>query len=191
MGTFISIDERAFLQAQEALRAFQQPNMDKVLRKAVTAGANAYRAPLRAATPVKRDALRGKQGGGYGAPGDLRDSIRQRRVRADGFGISAVVGPMGKKAFTRHWVTKGTKPHQIAARAQARREGVSLRQAAAAVMAGKRHTLRLPDGNFRTVVQHRGARANPYIARVGAANRQRSRDAMVRVIVRAAKKEQG
>ena len=190
MGTYIDVDERAFLQTVEALKVFQQPNMDRVLRRAVASGASAYRAPLRAATPVKADALRGKQGDGYGEPGGLRDSIKQRKVRAAGYGISAVVGPMGKKAFTRHWVTKGTKPHLIKARLQANRQGQSFLRSVVAVARGQRHTLHLP-GGFRDSVMHKGSRANPYIARVGEANRQRSRDAMVRSILRSAKKEHG
>ncbi len=191
MGTYVTLDEQDFLRTVEQLQIFQQPNMDRVLRKAAAAGAAAYRAPLRAAAPVKKDATRGKQGPGYGEPGGLRDSIKQRKVRADGYGVSAVVGPMGKKAFTRRWVTTGTKPHTIAARAHGAREQTSFLQAVANVAKGRRPALHFADGGFRGSVEHPGARANPYIARVGAANRQRSRDAMVRAVLRFAKKELG
>ncbi len=204
MGTYIDLDETAVRQIAEALGVYTEPNMTKVLRKAAAAGANAYRAPLRAAAPVKSGGSSALRGGGdigtgktsgfygragdYGEPGDLRDSIKQRRVRADGYGISAVVGPMGKKAFTRRWVTKGTKGHPITARAQAARAGLSFMAAASNVAHGRRHTLRLPGGAFRDSVRHPGAKANPFIAQVGAANRERSKAAMVRAVTRAAKK---
>ena len=209
MGTYVEIDETAVRQILEALGVYTQPNMDKLLRKAAAAGANAYRAPLRAAAPVKgggSSALRGSGGAGnigtgkvgsdYGKPGDLRDSIKQRRVRSDSGGISAVVGPMGHKAFTRRWVTHGTKAHEITARQQAARAGISLARAAGNVRGGHRHTLALPGGfgtglAFRASVRHPGGRPNNFIARVGAENRGRSHAAMVRAITRAAKNSTG
>ena len=203
MGTYIEVDETAFRQIIESLGVYEQPNMNKLLRRAAATGANAYRSPLGAAAPVKSggsSALRGagdigtgKVGRDYGKPGDLRDSIKQRRVRSDSGGISAVVGPMGHKAFTRHWVIKGTKEHEIRARAQAKRGGSSFGQALGNVRAGRRHTLAMSGGFggglvFRASVRHHGAKANNFIARVGAENRARSHAAMVRVITRAAKK---
>jgi hypothetical protein len=163
----MELDEQAFAQAQDALRQFQQPNMDKLLRRGAAAGAAAYRQPLRDAAPVK---ARGGKGSGedWSQPGSLRKSIMQRRVRADGYGISAVVGPMGRLGWARRMVIGGTRPHRIP-------------------LIGVFDVLMLPFGP-RTHVSHPGARPNPFVARVGAAHRQRSRDAMARAILSGAKK---
>jgi hypothetical protein len=65
---------------------------------------------------------------------------------------------MGKRAFHRYWVVGGTHPHAIAA--------------------GSGGWLSTPYGVFRRV-RHPGSPANPFVARVGAANRGAVRGAML------------
>lgn len=188
MSTFLEIDESAVARTSELLKRFQQPNLDRVLQRATSVGARVLVAPIRRAAPVKRGG--GKVGKGYGEPGDLAKSVRVARVRRTA-GVAAVVGPMGRRAFTRYWVIFGTKPHRINARAQAARANVSLLRAAVDVAGGRRHTLGFPAGGgmvFRASVQHPGARANPFVARGAAGSIDRVRDRMVATILRAAQK---
>lgn len=178
MNQFLEIDEAALVRAQQDLEAFMEPQMTKVMRGTARAGAKVLVGPLQAATPIKDRAGAGTGGfytsrsgipRSYGNPGDMRNSIRLAWARgsASRGGIAYVVGPFGKRAFMRHWVTAGTKPHII--------------QGAVG------HKLRLPFG-ARAIVHHPGARANPYIARIGREQQGAVRAAMLAYIASQAKK---
>lgn len=78
------------------------------------------------------------------ATGDLQSSVRFKRMRARTGAIGVVVAPMGKKAAHRNMVELGTKPHLILPRTPG----------------GRIRTL----FGFVSVVNHPGARANPWVA---------------------------
>lgn len=189
--TFLRIDERAVAETTELLKRFQQPKLDRLLQRAASSGAGALRVPIRQAAPVKKDPKAGKRGEGYGTPGDLAKSVKVARVR-NVVGVASVVGPMGRKAFTRYWVIRGTRQHTIEARAQGSRQQVSLRAAISNVLAGRRHVLAFVAGGtriFRRQVHHPGARANNFVERAAQPHLPAVRERMVRTIVRAATKE--
>lgn len=183
----LEIDERAVDRIIKALKVWQQPNMDKVLRRATSAGAGIFRNPMREAAPVKRGPG-GAHGSGYGEPGDLRGSIKVERISRGG-GVASRVGPFGRRAFARFWVVKGTKAHVVYPRAQANRPGMSLRTAFVNVAEGKHHALRMPDGGYRASARLPASKPNPFIARIGHALLGDVRTRMIKVITRAAQKE--
>lgn len=134
MRVEITFDDREF---REFLQAWQEPAVKRTLGAAASAFGLAAKPAIRAAIPVARP------GNPYAkSAGNLRSLVRSKRFRAVR-GIGVVIGPMGKAAFYRGWLTTGTKPHRIRFPDQ-RRRGVSKAR-----------------GNIR----HPGARPNPYIAR--------------------------
>lgn len=134
----LTFDDR---ELQQFLKAWEEPAVKRTLGAAASAYGRTVKPILKAATPVARP------GNPYATgPGSLQRATRFKRMSAR-FGIGVVIGPMGRTAYYRRWVVGGTKPHDIAAKRGGR--------------------LRL--GNrFATVVHHPGAKANPYVERVGA-----------------------
>jgi len=141
---------------REYLAALDEKGVTKILRKGLAKGGNVYRSAIRAEAPVKSRAGAGargtfsvrKRGGGfveksYGTPGGLRASVKVRRIRSNP-AVGVVVGPMGKTAFMRHWITQGTKAHLI------RPKGGGF----LALL-----------GGFAKLVQHPGSKANPFVSR--------------------------
>lgn len=154
----------AIAAARERLAAFQEPRMTRVMKGTAAAGARTFVAPLRAAAPRGRNVPKSPAR-------NLAGSIRVGFDRQGGRrgGIAYLAGPMGKKAFHRHWVTAGTRPHRIP-------------------KAGKGGgPIKLAFGVF-TEVQHPGARANPFIARVGSQYASAAGAAMVRYVARQAER---
>lgn len=118
MSVEFKIDPAALAAARKALDALDAKTAKSVIQKATTGAAAVLKGPMKSEAPVKKRATAGKRGPGYGQPGDLRASIRAVKVRDVRAGeIASIVGPMGRKGFTRHWVIQGTKPHMIGPRA--------------------------------------------------------------------------
>lgn len=116
MSVEFKIDPGQLAAARKALDALDVKTAKSVIQKATTGAAAVLKGPMKAEAPVKKRG--GKSGEGYGQPGDLRASIRAVKVRDVRAGeIASIVGPMGRKGFTRHWVIQGTKPHMIGTRA--------------------------------------------------------------------------
>jgi hypothetical protein len=171
-NVFLEYDASAFAKVQSQLQELQGANMDKILTRMATAGAASLKPPLKAAAPVK--SFGGKRGNGYGEPGDLRDSIKMRRAKHQGDGgIAAVVGPMGKRAFMRHWVIGGTKPHDEPK------------------FGSNRHVVMTFLGRAASIVHHPGARSNPFVKRIGDAGHGLVRNAMVESLNRDIKRIRG
>lgn len=161
-GTFLKVDDAQVRAIREQLRSYQGAEMEKRLRKATLAGARSLVAPLRSATPRAKGRVPTSH------PRDLSRSIRVRQMKSGGHGrnrkfIGYRVGPGGKLGFHRYWVIAGTKPHFITGKVGS--------------------PLGLPFGP-RAYVMHPGARANPYVARVEAAQRDRVMRVMARSIAR-------
>lgn len=157
MSVLVVIDEAALKSAMADLRSYQGPEMAKRLRKATLAGANALKGPIREATPV----IKGPEPkDGY--PHDLAGSVAVRSLKEGGQWIGYRVGPGGKKGWFAAMVIGGTKPHII--------------------LGKKGKELGLPWGP-RAIVHHPGAKANPYVERVGADQESRVLEAMARSIV--------
>ncbi len=171
-NVFLEYDAAAFVKVQTQLRELQGEPMDRILRRMASAGAASLKAPLKSAAPVK--SFGGKRGNGYGNPGDLRDSMKMRRAKHQGDGgIAAVVGPMGKRAFMRHWVVKGTKPHDEPK------------------LGSNRHVVMTFLGRAASIVHHPGSRANPFVKRIGDAGHGLVRNAMVESLNRDIKRIRG
>lgn len=154
----VSLDDR---QMREYLAGLDAKGVTKILHKGLAKGGAVYRKAIAAEAPVKSQASAGATGsfsvrkrsapGGfvetaYGVPGELKRSVKVRRIRSNP-AIGVVIGPMGKTAFHRWWVTRGTKPHLIRPK-----DGGFLRLAF----------------GFVKLVEHPGAKANPFVARAGA-----------------------
>lgn len=146
----VLLDER---EMQRYLRGLDEAGIAKLLLRGIRKGAPALKRAIAAEAPVQGKASAFTRRGGksgitvirgrereYGRPGDLRRSIAARRIRSNP-AIGVAVGPMGKLAFTRWWVVRGTRPHTIRAR-----------------------TGFLPAGMGREV-RHPGSRPNPFVAR--------------------------
>ncbi len=138
------------------LDALDEKGVVRIRRKGLTKGGAVYRKAIAAETPVKVRAGAGARGtytvrkrGGtyvekqYGTPGEMRKSVKVRRIRSNP-AIGVVVAPMGKTAFMRHWVAGGTKPHLI------RPKGGGF--------------LALAFGAVK-LVHHPGAKPNPFVGR--------------------------
>lgn len=109
----MSGDFRVILDDAEMARylaSLDEKGVTKILRSASLRGAGVYRTAMRPEIPVKKSG--GAQGRGYGTPGDMRASVGARRIKSNP-AIGYVVGPMGRRAFMRKWVTFGTKEHDI------------------------------------------------------------------------------
>lgn len=108
------VDDRG----QKALmRHYDPKKLDRIFGAAAKAGGEASEQVLRAAAPVgTSQPLSGiyqKAGLRHGA---LKASVDSRRIRRRGQNkgvIGVVIGPMGRGAVARHWVTGGTRPHRI------------------------------------------------------------------------------
>lgn len=125
--------------ALSVLRSYEGQEMDRRIRLATLRGAQALREPIRQSTPAHQHT-------GSRWPSDLRGSVAVRvRKDASGF-VGYTVGPSGKMAWVRNFVIGGTKPHLEVGKV------------------GK--AIGLPWGP-RAIVHHPGARANPYVQRVG------------------------
>lgn len=143
------------------MEPWQEPHVKSVLRKAASAYGRAGKPIVQAATPVARP------GNTYAiGPGNLRAATRFKRIKSNP-AIGVVIGPMGKKAFYRHMVVGGTKPHPILPKQKGSR-GLARRLAIL--------------GGFANLVHHPGARPNPYIARVAGAVESAGLRAAERVI---------
>ncbi len=155
----MSGDFRAHLddkEMREYLGALDEKGVTKILRKGLMKGGAVYRSAIRDEAPVKGRAGAGAHGtftvrkrGGYiekdyGTPGGLKASVKVRRIRSNP-AIGVVVGPMGKTAFMRHWITQGTKAHLIRPR-------------------GSGGFLRVL-GGFVRLVHHPGSKANAFVGR--------------------------
>ena len=165
---FIEIDAVEFEAAVKKLEVFQQPNFDHVLWSAALSAARIMRDSIKAQdVPIKTRG--GKKGSGYGDPGDLRSSIKLTRVKQGraGGGIAYAVGPMGRRAFMRYWVIRGTKPHDEPVRST----GMS---------------------RFaRGLIHHPGdSHPNPFVSRAIGPVLPAAREAMAKTISKAAQKEQ-
>jgi hypothetical protein len=149
---------------QAYLAGLDEPGVDRILRKGVNAGAAPLRNAVRSEVPVKRAG--GMRGAGYGQPGEMRAAVRAKRIRQPDV-VGVVVGPMGRKAFMRHWVARGTRAHTIAA---------------------KRGGFLALGFGFVRVVHHPGAHANDYIGRaMGRAEGQAVDKAEAKIIAEATK----
>lgn len=172
----VSLDDRV---VREYLNGLDEKGVTKILRAGLAAGGSVYQKAIAAEAPVKQVESAGakgtfsvrRRGGGftqkaYGRPGDLARSVKVRRIRSNP-AIGIVVGPMGKTAFQRWWVTQGTKAHVI----RPKRGG----------------WLRLLFGIVR-LVKHPGAQANPFVARGTARANTEALDTAERRIFEAATK---
>lgn len=118
MSFSLDIDDR---EMQRYLEQFEEGRLEVVLLEASKRAAAVLRKEMKPLAPVKSSYYAGAQGmllsrrgreTYYGNPGDLRESVRARRIRSNP-ALGYVIGPMGKKAFMRHWVVQGTKPHFV------------------------------------------------------------------------------
>lgn len=125
------------------LKAWQEPPVKRTLKAAASAFGRAAKPVIQAEIPMARP------GNKYAVrAGNLRASTRSRQIKS---GIGVVVGPMGRTAFYREWVARGTKPHEIRAKAG---------------------TMRIGSG-FARVVHHPGSKPNDFIGRAsGRAERE-------------------
>lgn len=139
MNVVITFDDR---ELQQFLKAWEEPAVKRTLGAAASAYGRTVKPILRAATPVARPGNRYASG-----PGSLQRATRYKRMSAR-FGIGVVIAPMGRTAYYRRWVVGGTKPHVILPKTPGRRIRIA--------------------GGFATAVHHPGAKANPYVERVGA-----------------------
>jgi hypothetical protein len=114
MPSSFVVDDRA----QRALLAHYGPaKLARIFQAAARAGAKAAEPTMRAAAPVgtsKRPSqFYRREGLSHGA---LAATVAARRIRKRGLNkatIGFVVGPAGRNAFTRQWVTGGTRPHMM------------------------------------------------------------------------------
>lgn len=128
-------------QALATLDTYEGVEMNRRIRAATLAGARALRGAIQEASPPHVQAVRKY-------PSDLRASVAVK-VRKDALGfVGYVVGPSGRQGWVKHFVIGGTKPHR------------EPKLRAAEVILGT------PWGP-RSVINHPGAHANPYVARVG------------------------
>jgi len=141
---------------REYLARLDEKGVAKILRKGISKGAPILKRAIQSEAPVKSRASAGAHGsfsvrkrGGtfvqkdYGTPGGLKASVKFRRIKSNS-AIGVVVGPMGKQAFMRHWITQGTKAHLI------RPKSASI--------------LRLAFG-FARLVRHPGSKPNAFVTR--------------------------
>ncbi len=168
------VNPQALKATADSIRQWTDPQLTHELAAAAKAGAKAMVRPLQAAAPVKSRggaSAVGKNGklsgkGGYGKAGDMRRSIKaiyDGRGGKSG-GVAYIVGPMGSRAFMRYWVTGGTKAHDIPVPA------------------------RTPTGGkYKRILHNKGARANPFVDRVGNQYRAVMAKAMYDELVKAAK----
>jgi hypothetical protein len=98
------------------MRALEPAPVDKALRAARTQAGRAAGRIVKTAAPRGKSERAGpyyrRHGLGHGT---FAASVRARAIkRGARQGIRGVViGPMGKQAFTRHWIAFGTKEHLI------------------------------------------------------------------------------
>jgi hypothetical protein len=95
-------------------------------------------AGARAAMPILRAATP------RGATGNLQSAVRMKAMRKR-YGIGSVVAPMGKKGRHRELVSGGTKAH---------------------IIAGRNGGFLNIGNRYMRAVNHPGAKANPFLARV-------------------------
>ena len=93
MKLTVKVDDR---EVRQLLARFTEAETKKLLRKGMTKAGAAMKPVVRPAIPV-------------GATGNLRGALKAKRIKAS-LGIGVVVGPMGRKASHRHFVSAGTKP---------------------------------------------------------------------------------
>lgn len=108
----MTLDTRA---QDKLLRKFRPVEVEKILGKAALAGANSGRKVLTGRAPVGTSKREGQfyRRNGYGH-GTFLGSVKARRIRKRGLQektIGYVIGPIGKRAFTRHWIEYGTRSH--------------------------------------------------------------------------------
>lgn len=139
---------------QEFVKAWQEPAVRRTLGSAASAWGRTVKPILKAETPTA------KPGNKYASgPGNLQKLTRYKRIKAR-FGIGVVVAAMGRNAFYRRFVTIGTKPHEIKAKAGSLRVG----------------------SGFPAVVHHPGARPNDYVTRASHRAESAGLDAAERVV---------
>lgn len=115
----VTVDSRAI---DELMRQFEPARVEKILKGARGAGSRAASRVVKGAAPTGR----GRPGQYYRAQGwghgTLKASVKARSIRRNrrqGV-LGVVIGPMGRQAFTRHWVEHGTRAHVIPPRRGAR-----------------------------------------------------------------------
>lgn len=113
MPLSVSVDSR---EVDELMAALTPAMFDKALRAARTQAGRAAGRIVRAAAPRGQS----DRPSAYYRRNDLPHGTFAGSVRARGIrkgarqGIrGAVIGPMGKQGFTRHWIAFGTKEHDI------------------------------------------------------------------------------
>lgn len=96
------------------LDRFSERSVDKIMREAAKVGAKAAELSMRPEAPVGAAERLSQYYRRMGLKhGTLRRSVRAAKIRSRA-AIGYVVGPIGSKSFTRHWVELGTyqaKPH--------------------------------------------------------------------------------
>lgn len=138
MAEYVVVNKAQLNDILAELRSFQGPEMEKRLKSATLAGANALKGPTRAEAPVRTGTL---------AASTKVQQVRtggSRGVRGQWVGYRVVVG--GKGARYANVVIGGSKAHRIRGKVG--------------------EALGLPFGP-RAVVHHPGSKANPYVGRVG------------------------
>ena len=85
------------------LRAYTPQQVNRVLKQSAKYGGAAAAKVMKAKAPVGTSSRLSQYYRKMGLKhGTLRRSVRAAAIRKRGIG--AVIGPMGSKAFTRHWV---------------------------------------------------------------------------------------
>ena len=156
------------------LASLDEKGVIKILRGASTRAGTVLRNAMKPAVPVKKRASAGTHGEytqrrivkDYGTPGGMRASVSARRIKSNP-SIGVVVGPMGKQAFMRHWIAKGTKPHDIYPKSTLKKLAIL--------------------GGFADVVHHPGSRPNDYAGRAYAIGDAPATEAAKNYIAKAVK----
>jgi hypothetical protein len=161
-------------EVMEYLARLDEQKVVKILRSAGMRAGTKYRNAMRPNVPVKKRASAGTHGEytqrrivkDYGTPGGMRASVSARRIKSNP-SIGVVVGPMGKQAFMRHWIAKGTKPHDIYPKSTLKKLAIL--------------------GGFADVVHHPGSRPNDYAGRAYAIGDAPATEAAKNYIAKAVK----
>lgn len=110
-GFVVSLDRRA---EKAYIAKFKPTKVDAVLKKASAAGAMAAKSVVKGGAPTGTSRREGqfyrRTGLGHGT---FASSISAKAIRhsREPRTVGHVIGPMGKKGFTRAWREFGTKPH--------------------------------------------------------------------------------
>ncbi len=149
-------------EALKKLQAFEQPALDRKLKKGVQSGARVYRKAIQRGAParVKAGVDPGFGRNSSAKRGGLYKSIKSKTLR--GSPPAAVAGPTSRY---RHLAINATKPHRIAA--------LSLRGG-----------LAIGGNRFARVVHHPGNQPHPWVGAAVAGSRGAGLEAMRKAIVK-------